>query len=142
MAAVQRDPPVSRYLVLWSVIFRVQDPCRVASCVGVNTSNITATKDLFLRYSSTLYWRFEVIYSSGLATSTSALHLRINPPPSNGPCSISPLIGNTSTLFTLSCVNWTDTDGIKEYSLYGKSSFCDDKRSVSMLTNRLEEESS
>jgi hypothetical protein len=47
----------------------------------------------------------------------------INQPPSNGSCSINPLNGTTTTLFTISCPNWFDEDGVKDYSLYGISDF-------------------
>jgi hypothetical protein len=42
----------------------------------------------------------------------------INQPPRNGSCSINPLNGTTDTLFTISCLNWFDEYGIKDYSLY------------------------
>jgi hypothetical protein len=42
----------------------------------------------------------------------------INSPPINGSCVIYPLNGTTSTLFTITCLNWFDSDGIKDYSFY------------------------
>ena len=51
--------------------------------------------------------------------SVSALNFVINQPPSNGSCSISPLNGSTSTVFTVSCANWIDDDGIRDYILLG-----------------------
>ncbi|CAF1689523.1 unnamed protein product, partial [Adineta ricciae] len=42
----------------------------------------------------------------------------INQPPANGSCSIDPLNGTITTLFTVTCLNWFDTNGIKDYSLY------------------------
>ena len=42
----------------------------------------------------------------------------INSPPRNGSCSISPSNGTTLTLFSVSCPDWFDEDGIKDYSLY------------------------
>ncbi len=43
----------------------------------------------------------------------------VNQPPVNGSCSINPLNGTTSSLFTISCPGWVDADGINDYSLYG-----------------------
>ena len=62
-------------------------------------------------------WRFEVVFSFASETSSSALNFVINQPPTNGSCSISPLQGTTSTLFTVSCPDWVDDDGIKDYTL-------------------------
>ena len=63
-----------------------------------------------------------MIYSFPAARSSSALNFVINQPPSNGSCSISPSSGTTSTVFQLSCLDWFDQDGIKDYSLYTQSS--------------------
>ena len=89
---------------------------------GTNTSNFTALTQLFIENSEIVYWRFEVIYSFLTESSTSALNFIINQPPQNGSCSINPMNGTTTTLFTISCLNWIDTDGIKDYSFYGKFS--------------------
>ncbi len=85
----------------------------------MNTSNFTATDQLFINNPSVIYWSFEVVYFFGLKTSTSALYFIINQPPENGSCSINPSNGTTSTLFTISCLNWFDDDDIKDYSFYG-----------------------
>ena len=86
---------------------------------GTKTSNFTATNQLFLSNPQINLWRFQVVYSFLTATSASALNFIINQPPKNGSCSISPLNGTTSTVFTISCVKWIDEDGIKDYSIYG-----------------------
>ncbi|CAF1272127.1 unnamed protein product [Adineta ricciae] len=85
---------------------------------GRNTSNFTASKDLFSRNSQFNLWRFEVIYGLLSEISSSALDFTINQPPSNGSCSINPLNGTTSTVFYISCTDWFDKNGIKEYLLY------------------------
>jgi len=85
----------------------------------MTTSNLTVTTDLFLQNSQIEYWRFEVIYSFISGTSSSAINFVINQPPNNGSCTINPLNGTTSTLFTISCLNWFDKNGIKDYSFYG-----------------------
>jgi len=80
------------------------------------------TKDLFLNYSTIIYWRFEVIYSVGSIKSIGLINLMINSPPINGTCSIYPLHGTITTLFTINCSNWFDENGIKDYSFYSKFS--------------------
>ena len=86
--------------------------------LGENTSNFTASNQLFLSNSHIELWRFEVTYSFFSGISSSALDFMINHPPSNGSCSIQPQNGTTQTQFTLSCENWFDEDEIKDYSLY------------------------
>ena len=66
------------------------------------------------------FWRFEAVYSSMNDTSSSSLNFIVNQPPMNGSCSISPLNGTTSSTFDISCSNWFDEDGIKDYTLYSK----------------------
>ncbi|CAF0948798.1 unnamed protein product [Adineta steineri] len=85
---------------------------------GTNTSNFTATDQLFLNNFQISLWRFEVVYTFQSAISTSALNFIINQPPANGSCSINPLSGTITTLFTIECPNWYDVDGIQDYSLY------------------------
>ncbi|CAF3807836.1 unnamed protein product [Rotaria sp. Silwood1] len=85
---------------------------------GSNTSNFTATNKLFLDNPQISLWRFEVVYTFSFETSSSALNFVINQSPYNGSCSIDPRNGTTSTLFTVSCPNWFDEDGIKDYSVY------------------------
>ncbi|CAF1004007.1 unnamed protein product [Adineta steineri] len=85
---------------------------------GTNTSNFTATDLLFLNNLQISLWRFEVVYTFLSAISTSALNFIINQPPVNGSCSINPLGGTITTLFTIECPDWYDVDGIQDYSLY------------------------
>ena len=89
---------------------------------GSKTSNFTSTNELFLNYPQINLWRFEVIYSFSGSITSSALNFLLNQSPQNGSCSISPLNGTTSSLFTISCLNWYDEHGIKDYSLYQRSS--------------------
>ena len=86
---------------------------------GRNTTNFTATHQLFLANPHVRYWRFEVVFSFATETSSSALQFVVNQPPSNGSCSISPLQGTTSTIFTVLCPDWFDEDGLKDYALIG-----------------------
>ncbi|CAF1234712.1 unnamed protein product [Adineta steineri] len=85
---------------------------------GINTSNFTATNQLFIDNPQISLWRFEVVYTFPSLTSTSALNFIMNQPPYNGSCLITPNNGTTTTQFTISCLDWFDEDGIKDYSLY------------------------
>ena len=98
----------------------------VSGCVlrlGINTTNFTATSDLFLDNPRVKYWRFEVVYVFLTKTSMSALNFQINQPPEDGSCSIAPQNGTTSTSFVVTCSNWTDDNEIRDYSVYGEVSF-------------------
>ena len=46
----------------------------------------------------------------------------INKRPENGSCEIDPENGTTSTLFTINCSRWDDSDKIKDYSFYRRIS--------------------
>ena len=96
-------------------------------CLGSNTSNFTATNQLFLAHPTIAYWQFEVVYTLPSERSSSALSFVINQPPRNGSCTVAPLNGTTSTPFTLTCSRWQDEDGIKDYSI--------SSRSLSLLTH-------
>ena len=62
-----------------------------------------------------------MVYSFPTAVSSSSLDIILNKSPENGSCSIDPLNGTSiTTQFTISCFNWFDEDGIKDYSLYSK----------------------
>ena len=89
------------------------------------TSN--TTNQLFLENPHVRYWRFEVVFTFTTEMSSSALNFVVNQPPSNGSCSIFPLQGTTSTLFTVSCPGWFDEDGIKDYALTGYIADQDDQ---------------
>ncbi|UJR14316.1 hypothetical protein I4U23_001310 [Adineta vaga] len=89
---------------------------------GMNTSDFTTINTLFLKNPHIIYWRFEVIYAFHHETSMSALNFIINQPPQNGSCSITPLNGTISTLFTINCSLWLDDDQIKDYAVYFKDS--------------------
>ena len=94
---------------------------------GRNTTNFTATNQLFLANPQVRYWRFEAVFSFVTEISSSALNFVINQPPNNGSCSISPLQGTTTTLFTISCPGWLDEDGIKDYAVTGFTSNFNDQ---------------
>ena len=88
---------------------------------GRSSPNFTSISQLFVSFPRVELWRFEVVYSFTNQQSRSALNFRINRPPTNGSCSVSPQNGTTTTRFTISCPNWLDDDQIKDYSLYRKT---------------------
>jgi len=89
---------------------------------GRNTSNFTSTNQLFLQNPEIQFWKFEVVYSFQTEISISALNFVINQPPVNGSCFISPTNGTTTTSFQISCPDWIDEDGIKDYSVFSYDS--------------------
>lgn len=95
------------------------------TCLGRQTPNFTATSALFQSNPSITHWKFQATYivtnSKGVTAGTGAIRFQINSPPANGTCTIDRTTGTTATLFQLSCINWYDTDGIKDYTFYGKS---------------------
>lgn len=86
---------------------------------GRETSHFTATNQLFVQHSQINLWRFEVIYRFSTEISTSTMDMITDQSPSNGSCFITPQNGTTTTVFTVSCLNWSDENGIKDYSLFG-----------------------
>ena len=91
---------------------------------GTNAINFTSTNQLFLNYPQISLWKFEVIYTFPSDTSSNTMNFIVNQPPTNGSCSIDPLNGTITTLFTVTCLNWFDTDGIKDYTLYSIFILC------------------
>jgi hypothetical protein len=83
--------------------------------LGRTTRNFTITPELFANFPTVQYWRFEVIYAM---QGSASMDFLINTPPSNGTCSITPITGTTSTVFTLDCSQWMDIHGMKDYSFY------------------------
>lgn len=76
--------------------------------------------DFFANHSEIIYWQVDVFYSfQDQIRINNTIHIKINKAPENGSCSIHPLNGTIDTLFTISCSNWIDSDGIKDYSFYG-----------------------
>ena len=71
-------------------------------------------------YQNIKYWRFEVVYSFKSIYSMGLSYFIRNSPPENGTCTINPLNGTTTTIFTIICSNWFDLNGIKDYSFYSK----------------------
>ena len=84
----------------------------------MNSKNLTATTDLFTTNPNISYWRFEVIYSVGLNQSIGLINFIVNSPPQNGTCITNPMNGTTTTIFTISCFNWFDSNGIKDFLFY------------------------
>ena len=93
---------------------------------GDTSSDFTVFTKLFAENPDTNIWRINLDIQSvstdnGCATGSTSLIVFVNQTPKNGTCTISPTTGVTlSTLFTLNCTNWVDSDGqILKYSYYG-----------------------
>ncbi|UJR08873.1 hypothetical protein I4U23_013128 [Adineta vaga] len=103
--------------ILWNIY---RNPINSFSAMTLsseaNSDHLIITNALFLQPSQN--WKFEVLYTFQSGQSSSAISILINQCPSNGTCSISPDKGTTTALFTVSCPNWFDNDGINDYSLY------------------------
>ncbi len=117
------------------LLFVFYDEICLLIVLGTNTNNFTAIDTLFLNNPEITLWRFEVVYQFLSEKSTSALNFIINPSPDNGSCSMNPLNGTTTTLFTVSCPGWFDADGIKDYSLYGMFNFHSNKNIINTFFN-------
>ncbi len=66
------------------------------------------------------YWQFVAIYTTKDESGSASVQLKMNYPPVQQYCAINITEGYTNESFTVRCVNWTDLDGIKDYSLHGK----------------------
>jgi hypothetical protein len=85
---------------------------------GINTSSFTVTTDLLRMNHQVQYWRFEVVYALESMQSVGVIEFIVNSPPTSGNCSTDLLNGTTSALLTITCSNWSDVDGIQDYSFY------------------------
>lgn len=91
---------------------------------NTGSKELTIFKDLFLKNPND-YFKVEFIVKTisvknGISLGSASLILAVNRPPTNGSCDISPISGySASTLFTIECKNWEDTDGFIElYEFY------------------------
>ncbi|CAF1116536.1 unnamed protein product [Adineta ricciae] len=100
------------------VLFNQTDTYENVSIFGRETNRLTITNDVFSKNQPFEYWKYEVVYSFDNAISSSSCNFRINQPPTHGWCEITRLNGTITTLFNISCSNWTDEHTIKDYSLF------------------------
>ncbi|UJR27333.1 hypothetical protein I4U23_008626 [Adineta vaga] len=105
---------------------------------GRTTKNLTVTSALFTNNPYVTYWKFESIYTvtknNGIASGTGAVRFVINTPPQNGSCSTDRTNGTTMTTFRITCSNWVDADGIKDYTFYTYSSTNATRTSIGFTT--------
>ena len=84
--------------------------------------DLTVKEDLFQDYSFQAIWKIELevfLPKRNINGSTSIVFL-VNYPPRFGFCNIDPRNGTTNTIFSISCLNWIDSDGgLDSYSYYG-----------------------
>lgn len=91
---------------------------------GRANSDLTILSDLFMGNPQQIIWKIElnVFSSTQNLTGYTSILLYVNFPPIPGSCNVDPLLGTTSTLFTLTCVGWFDSDGLLiSYAFYGIS---------------------
>ena len=94
---------------------------KICFSLGVDLPMFTVTPEFFTMYRYVSYWRFEVTYTNSKKSAFGAVQLRKNhPPPARQTCLARPISGFTNQLFTITCTNSTDVDGIKDYFLHGK----------------------
>ena len=86
--------------------------------LGIDESNLTVSKDLFLEFNQIFDWSFEVHHVLTVGENVQQFNIRINQGPQHGSCLIEPLNGTIETLFTIICFDWIDSDRIKDYSFY------------------------
>jgi hypothetical protein len=93
---------------------------------GLSNEYLVILKDLFRDFPDQVFWKVELnfeltTFTGEILTASSSMIFYVNFVPINGVCDISPLMGTTSTLFTIICKNWIDKDGnVVSYSYYGK----------------------
>ena len=89
---------------------------------GQSNSNLTILGDMFKNNREQVIWMIElnVYITSRNISGSSSIILYVNFPPMSGTCNMNPLIGTTSTIFTINCFNWIDSDGfLVSYAFYG-----------------------
>jgi len=104
------------------------DIWRVNCCVtGCQSRKIAISERLFT--DGFVMFKGLTQYRAGVQVTTqsgeqgmSFLDFELNTPPVSGSCIVSPLTGVTiQTLFTVSCANWNDDDGILMYQFFSKT---------------------
>jgi hypothetical protein len=87
----------------------------------MNSSRFTATKDLISNNPDVRYWQFQVVYLLVDTTiGASSINFIVNSAPRPGNCLTAPQDGTTSIVFTITCSDWFDSNGIKDYSFYSE----------------------
>ena len=87
-----------------------------------NGLSLTMLENLFSDYSSQTIWKVELValIPSRNASGSSSVMFYVNFPPRSGSCDVNPKNGSTNTLFSISCSNWVDPDGVVvSYAYYG-----------------------
>ena len=93
--------------------------------LGLKSNELTLLPVLFHNFSKASYWKVDFIinnYENKTSSGMASLILKTNEVPSNGQCNVDLLKGvGLSTYFTITCSNWTDSDGvIVKYEFMGK----------------------
>ena len=77
-------------------------------------TSLTVKEDLFKENVFQEIWKIElnVFVSSTNKSGSASIIFYVNFPPQQGSCDINPKNGTTNTLFSISCINWFDSNGI------------------------------
>ena len=94
---------------------------------GKNLSDFTIRKELFSDFYTQKIWKIDLLLNdinpllNLTQIATSSLIVYVNQPPELGTCDINPKSGTTSTLFSISCSDWFQSDGsqVMNYVFYG-----------------------
>ena len=92
---------------------------------GDNTSFLTIEPVLFESFPQKKFWKIELkiesITTLRKSTGSSTLTIYKNQLPQNGSCTVTPNNGTAmESNFTISCINWSDPDGIiVRYEYFG-----------------------
>ena len=90
---------------------------------GLNPQqDLTVKEDLFQDYFPQIIWKIElnVFVPNKNVTGSTSILFYVNYPPRSGSCTLNPTIGTTNTIFSISCLNWIDSDGnVHSYFYYG-----------------------
>ena len=89
----------------------------------VSSQEFVISKNLFVDYPYVI-WKIQLsAYSQSYNEFIEgpSINFYVNYPPKNGSCDINPKNGTTSTNFTFTCNNWSDSDGgLEDYVFFGK----------------------
>jgi len=80
-------------------------------------------QDGFILYKGLTEYRAGVVVTTASgAYGVSFLDFELNTAPAGGSCTVSPLSGvSMQTLFTVSCTDWNDVDGVLAYQFFSKT---------------------
>ena len=85
-------------------------------------TSLTVKDDLFRDYPLQKAWKIElnVFVPSKNKSGSASIQFFVNIPPQQGSCDVNPKQATSNTSFSISCMNWVDSDGLlSSISYYG-----------------------